>query len=53
MEKFTGYQKGMKDGVVTYKCFFKVEDSHGFTTTVVKYLGKAEFDKLPQLKKGE
>ena len=48
---FTGFQKGLnKEGVTTYKCFFKTTDKFGFTTTVVKYLSEEEFKKLPKVK---
>lgn len=53
-EKFTGYKKGTKDGVVTFKCFFTCTDREGFEYTKVKYLKVDEFEKIKStlVKKG-
>ena len=51
MKKFTGYQKGVLNNVVTYKCWFVVVDSKGFTSKKAEYLSEEEFKTLPKVGK--
>lgn len=49
MKKFTGYQKGVMEGKVTYECWFVVVKNNGFTTKKVEYLSEEDFKKLPKV----
>ena len=49
MKKFKGYQKGTKDGVITYKVWIVELDRAGFESTKVKYLNEEVFKALPKV----